>query len=127
LPRLLFASLPLLIACDKSGTPTRSDEVLIEPIHVEDVQVVVTAASGGATVSAHVTGVVGDGCSTLYSVRQERNGATVTLDILRQRPKEAICTQIARLYDEIIPLEGQYAAGSYVLRVNQVVRPFTIE
>jgi hypothetical protein len=123
---LVLAALPLLVACDESGSPTRPADVLVERIQVEDVQVIVGATGGAATVSVHVKGVVGDGCSTLHSVRQDRNDGAVTVDIFRQRPKNAICTQIARLYDEIIPLDGQFAPGRYVLRVNELVTAFTI-
>ena len=77
-------------------------------------------------VAARVTGVLGDGCATLHSVEQQRAGNTITVTILRQRPREAICIQIAKLYDAVIRLEGPFSAGSYLLRVNGVERSFRI-
>ena len=90
---------------------------MIDPIHVESVEVIVQAGDPPQA-SAHVRGVLGDGCSSVHSVEQERSGNTVVLTILKQRPANAICIQIARLYDETIRLEGAFPPGDYVLRVN---------
>lgn len=113
---------PLLTAC--GGTPA-SPDLVIEPIHIDSVDVVV-GASVPLTVEVHVQGVIGDGCSVVHSVSQERSGSTVTITILRERPRDAICTQEARLYDARIRLEGTFPAGSYLVRVNGVERAFTI-
>jgi hypothetical protein len=74
---------------------------------------------------AHVEGVLGDGCSTFHSLSRKRAKSTVTLTILRQRPRSAMCTQIARLYAEDISLQGAYPAGRYLLVVNGVERSFS--
>jgi hypothetical protein len=101
-----------------------TDALLVEPIHVESVDVVVLRSLPAQAV-AHVRGVVGDGCSTVRSVEQQRSGNVVTITILRQRPAQAVCTQIALLYDEEIRLDGSFPAGTYVVRVNGVERTFT--
>ena len=123
-PSLLMAwsVLPLLSAC---GDPPAGPDLIIEPIHVDSVDVVV-GTSVPLAVEVLVHGVVGDGCSVVHSVRQERSGSTVTLTILRERPRNAICTQEARLYAARILLEGTYAPGSYLVRANDVERVFTI-
>lgn len=113
---------PLLTRC--GGTPG-SPDLIIEPIHIDSVEVGV-GASVPVAVEVHVQGVVGDGCSVVHSVRQERSGSTVSITILRERPKDAICTQEARLYVERIPLEGVFPPGSYLVRVNDVERAFTV-
>ena len=59
-------------------------------------------------------------------MRQEHSGSTVIITILRERPRDAICTQEARLYDARILLEGVFPPGSYLVRVNDVERAFTI-
>ena len=51
----------------------------------------------------------------------------MTVSIRNTRPREAICTMIARLYKADIPLEGQYPAGQYVVRVNGVEKAFRTE
>lgn len=113
----------LLLAFGCGGSPTEGD-LSIDPISIDSVDVLVLESSPPQA-SAHVKGVIGDGCSELHSVSQSRSGATVTVTILRQRPRDAICTQIARLYDEVIRLEGTYPPGRYVVRVNGVERTFT--
>jgi hypothetical protein len=113
-----------LAACDRSS-PASSD-LLIDPIQVDSVDVLVQESSPPQA-SAHVRGVIGDGCSSLHSVEQERSGTTVVLTILRQRPANAMCIQIARLYDDTIRLEGTFPPGRYVLRVNGVETPFTTQ
>jgi hypothetical protein len=121
---LLMACLALapLTACN--GTPATPD-LVIGPIQIDSVEVIVGAIAP-PPVEVHVRGVVGDGCSVLHSVRQERSSRTVTITILRQRPSDAVCTQQARLYDARIPLEGAFPTGSYLVRVNGVERAFTI-
>jgi hypothetical protein len=50
----------------------------------------------------------------------------VHIEILSQRPAEAICTQIARLYDETLRVPGDFAPGHYALRVNSVETTFDV-
>ena len=113
-----------LAACGRSN-PASSD-LLVDPIQVESVEVLVQETDPPQA-SARVRGVIGDGCSSLHSVEQERSGNTVVLTILRQRPANAMCTQIARLYDDTIPLEGTFPPGRYVLRVNGVETSFATD
>jgi len=112
----------MLAACSSPASP----DIVVEPIHIDRVDVLIMQ-SLPPQAAAHVTGVVGDGCASLHSLRQVRSGDTVTVTILRQRPRVAVCTQIALLYDESIHLDGQYPTGTYILRVNDVERIFTIE
>ena len=108
-----MATLVLASGCSGPAAP----DLLVEPIQIDSVEVIVME-SAPPLASAHVRGILGDGCSTLQSVTQARSGNAVTLTILRQRPKDAICTQIAKLYDAVIRLDGQYPQGRYTLRVN---------
>jgi hypothetical protein len=118
----LPAALSLLVGC--AATPS-GPELLIEPIQVDSVEVLILE-SFPVGVIAQVKGVVGDGCSSIHSVGQERSGSTITVRILRQRPRDAICTQIALFYDQGIRLEGQFPPGRYVVVVNGLERPFTV-
>jgi hypothetical protein len=115
---LLGAALLPLACQSPSGT------LLVEPIHVDSVEIVVQRSLPAQAV-AHVRGVIGDGCSTLHSVRQNVSGNTIEVMILRQRPAGAICTQEAILYEDDIRLEGSFPPGTYVVRVNGVERTFT--
>jgi hypothetical protein len=117
--------LPAAVGCGQ-GERVADPGLEITPIQIDRVEVLVQKTPPPHA-SAHVRGVIGDGCSTLHSVEQARSGKTVTLTVLRERPKDAICTQIARLYDETIPLEGTFPAGAYVLDVNGTETPFTTD
>ncbi|MGH9461414.1 MAG: hypothetical protein ACRD1X_09365 [Vicinamibacteria bacterium] len=116
----------VLVACSDQSTPTSADDLLVEPIQVEHVDVLILESFPPQAV-AHVRGILGDGCSEFHSLEQERSGNTVTVTILRERPRDAICIQIGKLYEDRIPLEGQYPPGQYVLHVNDVVTRFRTE
>lgn len=105
-------------------TPSAPSGISIDSITIDSVDVLVLE-SAPPQVSAHVTGILGDGCSELNGVEQRREGNTVTVTITRKRPTDAICTQIAKLYDATIKLDGAFPAGSYLLKVNAVEKPFT--
>ncbi len=135
--RLVLALVVVLTACAPAAAPapTRSSlspivtpdrPMEITPIQIDKVEVQIAESQSAMQVSAHVAGVIGDGCSSAMPVEQQRDGNTLTLTINRQRPADAICTQIARLYDETIRLEGDFPAGDYVLKVNTVTQTFTI-
>ena len=112
----------LFAACSR---PFDAD-LVVEPIQVDrvDVRFIETVPPQA---SAHVVGVVGDGCASVHSVRQTRSGSAVTVTILRQRPLVAVCAQIALIYDDVIRLDGVFPAGEYVVRVNGVERAFTAQ
>jgi len=111
-----------LSACGSTpATPTPDPMLTIRPIHVDSVDVSLEGAP-----AAHVHGVIGDGCTALSSTQTTRSGPEITITIYAQRPTDAICTQIARIYDETLRLPGPYPPGDYVVRVNGVERAFTI-
>ena len=111
----------LVLGC---ASDTTSPDLVAEPIQIERVDVMILE-SAPPQVTARVQGVLGDGCAVLHSVAQQRSGNTITVTILRERPKDAICIQIAKLYDEVIRLEGQFPPGDYVLRVNALEKGFS--
>jgi hypothetical protein len=119
----LVVAAALVAACGSSrpAAPSPSVPVTIRPIHVDSVEVLL-----GSAPAVHVKGVVGDGCTEISGTQVDRGEATVTITIYSQRPTEAICTQIARLYDEVLALPGAYPPGAYVVRVNGVEATFTI-
>jgi hypothetical protein len=112
-----------LAACSPAGPDS---DLLIEPIQIESVEVLILESSPPQA-SSHVRGILGDGCSGLHSVGQQRSGNIVTVTILRERPRHAICIQIAKLYDDVIRLEGSFPPGVYQLRVNAFETTFTTQ
>jgi len=112
----------LAAGCHSSpAAPEKPPAVTIRPIHVDSVEVLLQGPP-----AAHVQGVIGDGCTRISGVVQERGGRTIDITILAERPTDAVCIQIARLYDETLPLPGDFPPGAYVLRVNGVERAFTV-
>jgi hypothetical protein len=125
--RLLFLPTPALVALLLAACALPSDpDVVVEPIQVDSVDVRVMESSPPHA-TAHVRGVLGDGCASFHSLEQQRSGSTVTVTILRERPRDAICTQVAKLYEADVPLQGSFPPGAYVVRVNGVEQPFTTE
>jgi len=115
-----------VLAFGCSGSPTAPSDLLVDEIPIESVDVRVLETSPPQAV-AHVEGILGDGCSSLHSQAQNRMGNLVLVTILRERPRDAVCSQIARLYSADIALQGVYPPGRYLLRVNEVDKPFTTE
>ena len=60
-------------SCSNPASP----DIVVQPIQIDRVDVLILK-SFPPQAAAHVTGVVGDGCSSLHSVRQVRSGNTVT-------------------------------------------------
>ena len=93
----ILGLLVLIAACapTTSVSPLSAPErpMNIAPIQIDQVEIRL-AESFPVQVFAHVRGVIGDGCSSVLPVTQQRDGNTVTLSINRQRPADAICTQI---------------------------------
>jgi hypothetical protein len=112
------------VGCQSSTAPS-NPRLVIEPIQIDSVELVRNVATPSG-LGVHVQGVVGDGCAELLPMRQIREGALITITIQRQRPEDAICIQIAKLYDAIIPLEGEFPPGQYVVQVNTKEITFSV-
>ena len=119
---LVLVAVGLLAGCRSVAAP----EVIVDNIDVDRVEVRV-GSSRPAQVAALVEGRVGDGCTELAGVTQNRSGSTVTLQIQRRRPIPAICTQQLRLYNEVIALTGTFEAGDYQLVVNGRSHSFKVD
>lgn len=98
---------------------------MTHPMQIEDVSVSV-AKSLPPQVTAHVRGIIPDGCSALGDIRQERDGSTVRLTITVRRISDGPCIQRVEFFERDLRLEGPFPAGHYVLRVNDLVREFDI-
>ena len=102
-----------------------SDEWVVEPIHVDRVEVSLIETIPRQA-AARVSGVLGNSCASFHSVRQERVGNVAMVTIYRQRPFLAVCAELALPYEDTIRLDGVFPAGSYVARVNGVDRAFSV-
>jgi hypothetical protein len=121
-PVAVLMVLAATVACGDSATAPATPKTIARPIQVDSVEVLL------APPSAHVRGVIGDACTDLSGVTMRRsdNDNIVDITIWSTRPQDAICSQIAKLYDATLALPGNFPPGPYVLRVNGVERTFTI-
>lgn len=115
-------------ACGQPGAPSASPSptMIVGRIQIDSVAVRL-AQSFPVQAFVRVKGVVGDGCSSLLPIEQSRAGNVITLEIKRQRPRDAICTQIAILFDQEIRLEGEFRTGEYTLYVNGIAQSFRVD
>ena len=117
----VIAAVAAAVACGDRATAPTTPKTVARPIQVDSVEVVL------APLSAHVRGVIGDGCTDLSGVSIQRSSDnTVNITIWSTRPQDAICSQIAKLYDATLALPGDFPSGPYLLRVNGVEKTFTI-
>jgi hypothetical protein len=124
----LAASFLLLLAWGCGSSPSVPDEpkLLIGPISIDSLELV-HGAAGPSGLGVHVQGILGDGCTDLKEpILQTRQGAVVTITIEKQRPADAICSQIAKLFNQVIPLAGSYPPGQYQARVNDRELNFSV-
>ena len=73
-----------------------------------------------------VHGFLLNGCSTVGTIEQHRDGQLITVTIPIHIAAE-VCTMIAQLVDEKIRLEGEFKPGVlYTVNVNGLVKNFSI-
>ena len=120
---LLSTVLPLTAnACADAGRKGADDSegrLTIQRIEVNVVR------SVPPKVFARVHGVVLNGCTVLGTVMQHKTGHTFNVTI-PTHTRSAVCTMMARLIDETIRLEGDFAPGLYTLNVNGTVEQFKV-
>ncbi len=106
-----------------AGSPL-AGEMVIRPVQVTGVDVRI-AESFPPQGFAEVTGVLGDGCTEALEPTVQRDGDTITVTILSQRPHDAVCTMIAKEYRETVPLGSLEPGRQYTLRVNDYETVFS--
>ena len=107
--------------------PVDLENIIIDQAQVETIEILILE-SFPVQIQVHATGYLGDGCTTLGDIttRQESNMFFVT--IATQRPAEAICTQIAAVFEENFALDVYgLPAGTYTVDVNGVTNSFTLD
>lgn len=66
-----------------------------------------------------VHGWLPDGCTSLKGFDQKVEGNEISMRILTERPREAMCTQAIKRFQETYPVEIEgLAPGAYTLNVN---------
>lgn len=106
-----------------AGHPTAPSQVAPElgNVHVTRVRVFIK----DGVPHAYVEGDLGDGCTRLLPITQQRIGSTVQLTVSSVREGE-VCTMIMQIVNQWVPLTGVDTAGAYVVRANRSSVEFTL-
>ena len=126
---LALIALTPAFACsgdDSGGTasPTGDATMSTSPLQVQSVDILV-AESFPPQVTARVTAVIPDSCTKAREPQISRDGATITIKIIGERPDGVACAQVISSYDKSIPL-GPLDPGSYTLHVNNLTKTFQV-
>lgn len=97
------------------GLPTTPSQVAPVTGNVEITRVRVFIKDGRP--QAYVEGNLGDGCTRLLPLTQQRVGTTVNITVSSIREGD-VCTMIMQFVDEWVPLQGVDAPGAYLVRAN---------
>ncbi len=97
------------------SVPSLIEEATVNIMESQPVQVSIT-----------VRGQHPDGCELPVIVEQTRSDNNITLSIYRELPGDIMCPMILQPYEDTIVLEGNFAPGSYVITVNDLVVEFAI-
>lgn len=118
-------SIPLLLlaACDKSSDPS----VIQKDARVTEVSVQILE-SFPVQARAVVRGELPDGCTSIGSIEQSREGNEFRVHIVSTRPAAAFCTQVLVLFEEVVALDVRgLKAGEYRVVANGVAATFRLE
>lgn len=119
---LLLAITIFLTAC--GSTP--GNEVEVGYMQVESINVRI-AESFPVQVYARIQGWLGDGCTELGSISQNRSGNIINVEITTHRPAQATCTMALVGWEENLRLEGEFPPGDYELTVNGKSVVFSVD
>ncbi len=83
--------------------------------------------SGRRPVELLIKGALPDACTELHDVRQEQKAHIIEMTFETRRPKGAVCAQVVRPFRFYYVLTDPLAPGDYTLKLNDSVRPFTVQ
>jgi len=127
---LAFFGLIAFAACGQEdpanpASPTGEPTMSTVKLQVQTVDVLI-AESFPPQISAHVTAIIPDSCTKAREPEISRDGSTITVTLIGERPDGVACAQVISTYDKSIPL-GTLAPGSYTLHVNNVTKEFEVQ
>lgn len=94
------------------------------PIHVITINI---ADSTPPQVSVSIKAGLPDGCTTFHETIVERDGNTITISIMVERPKNTLCAEIYEYFDEDVYLGVDFVSGeTYIVKVNDKTEYFVM-
>ena len=110
----------------KKDTVHSGNNIIIRQANIESFEIFI-AESFPVQVHVRVKGFLGDGCTTINKTEHFRKSDTFIINILTQRPKDAICTREIKNFDQKIKLEVEgLKAGTYKVNVNGKIKEFIL-
>lgn len=73
-----------------------------------------------------VKGSLPDACTELHDATQERFGHIIEVKLQTRRPQGAVCATVIRPFRFYMKLQGLYGPGSYTLKLNDKIIPFSV-
>jgi hypothetical protein len=127
---LTLFGLIAFVACGQEdpanpASPTGEPTMSIVKLQVQTVDVLI-AESFPPQISAHVTAIIPDSCTKAREPEISRDGSTITVTLIGERPDGVACAQVISTYDKSIPL-STLDPGHYTLHVNDVTREFEVQ
>jgi hypothetical protein len=118
----LVSALPLL-ACESPTAAEEADRLVVETVEVSVLE------SVPVQVRASVKGHLRDSCELLGETSQSRTDSTITVTITttRDNERERPCLDVQTPVEQQVTLQGDFPAGTYVVRVNGVERTFRVD
>lgn len=126
---ILAACKPMTTDTPLPPTPTPGEVDTTGSIFIEDLEIRYLE-SFPLQIHVVVKGNLGDGCTEIDEIVQERNleENTYTVTITTIRDPEAVCTQALVPFEEVIPLDVYgIEAGTYTVEVNDQSTTFTLD
>lgn len=100
------------------------DEMEIRLAPIEEVRVNI-AESFPVQVFVYIKGGLADACTTLHEVKTERSGSAINIEVITQRPRDAICAQVYSTFEENVALGSDFTPGeTFTVNVNDA-KPVT--
>ncbi|MBE9556887.1 MAG: hypothetical protein IMF08_08525 [Proteobacteria bacterium] len=130
-----LAALIMLAACrheppaaqaQTTPEPIPESKQLIRLAGVERIEIVILEMYP-VQVRVVVYGWLSDGCTKLHGFDQKTEGTVIAMRVLTTRPRDAICTQAIKRFQETYPVETEgLPPGTYTLDVNGKSKPITL-
>lgn len=107
-----------------AGSPTGDATMSTVQLQIQHVDILI-AESSPPQVTARVIGIIPDSCTTAREPEISRDGSTITIKIIGERPDGVACAQIISSYEKSVAL-GSLDPGSYTLHVNNLTQVFGV-
>ena len=123
-----LAALIALAACQYEPAAQAGPETkpIIRMAGVERIEPVILETYP-AQIRVVVHGWLSDGCTSLHGFDQKTEGKVISVRVLTARPRDAICTQAIKRFQETYPVNTEgLVSGTYTLDVNGKSKQFTL-